>query len=104
MQEMLVRRGKDRLVPQRYAGGHVLTELLRCACGSPMVGTSNRSYRYYGAERTYVRALVGACPFPIPIVSARKPRSSDTRFAYRSGACMASRCGGSDGQRGLDVR
>jgi len=47
VQEMLVRRRKDRLAPQRYAGGYVLTELLRCACGSPMVGTSNRSYRYY---------------------------------------------------------
>jgi len=60
VQEMLVRRRKDRLAPQRYAGGYVLTELLRCACGSPMVGTSNRSYRYYRCKARCGRPSVRA--------------------------------------------
>jgi hypothetical protein len=57
---MLVRRRKDRLAPQRYAGGYVLTELLRCACGAPMVGTSNRSYRYYRCKARCGRPSVRA--------------------------------------------
>jgi hypothetical protein len=60
VQEMLVRRRKDRLAPQRYPGGYVLTELLRCACGSPMVGTSNRSYRYYRCKARCGRQSVRA--------------------------------------------
>jgi Recombinase zinc beta ribbon domain len=48
------------LAPQRYAGGYVLTELLRCACGSPMVGTSNRSYRYYRCKARCGRPSVRA--------------------------------------------
>ena len=60
LQEMLVRRRKDRVAPQRYAGGYVLTELLRCACGSPMVGTSNRSYRYYRCKARCDRQSVRA--------------------------------------------
>ncbi len=60
VQEMLVRRRKDRLAPQRYAGGYVLTELLRCACGSRMVGTSNRSYRYYRCKARCGRPSVRA--------------------------------------------
>lgn len=60
VQEMLVRRRKDRLAPQRYAGGYVLTELLRCACGSPMVGTSNGSYRYYRCKARCGRPSVRA--------------------------------------------
>jgi hypothetical protein len=60
VQAMLVRRRKDRLAPQRYAGGYVLTEVLRCACGSPMVGTSNRSYRYYRCKARCGRPSVRA--------------------------------------------
>jgi integrase len=60
VQEMLVRRRKDRLPPQRYAGGYALTELLRCACGAHMAGTNSRSYRYYRCTahcgRPHVRA------------------------------------------------
>ena len=33
--------GRIAWPPQRYAGGYALTELLRCACGSPMAGTNN---------------------------------------------------------------
>ena len=44
----------------QYAGGYVLTELLRCACGSPMVGTSNRSYRYYRCKARCGRPSVRA--------------------------------------------
>jgi len=63
VQETLVRRRKDRLAPQRYAGGYVLTELLRCACGSQMVGTSNRSYRYYRCKARCGRPSVRANDF-----------------------------------------
>ena len=60
VQAMLVRRRANRLPPQRYAGGYVLTELLRCACGARMAGTNSRSYRYYRCTarcgRPHVRA------------------------------------------------
>jgi hypothetical protein len=44
---MLLRRRANRLPVRRYAGGYVLTELLRCACGSRMAGTNSRERRYY---------------------------------------------------------
>jgi hypothetical protein len=47
VQEMLTRRRANRLPVRRYAGGYVLTELLRCACGSRMAGTNSRERRYY---------------------------------------------------------
>jgi hypothetical protein len=60
VQELLVRRREHRLAPQRYAGGYVLTDILRCACGARMAGTNSRSYRYYRCVarcgRPHVRA------------------------------------------------
>jgi Recombinase zinc beta ribbon domain/Recombinase len=54
------RRREHRLAPQRYAGGYVLTDILRCACGARMAGTNSRSYRYYRCVarcgRPHVRA------------------------------------------------
>lgn len=47
VQEMLTRRRANRLPVRRYAGGYVLAELLRCACGSRMAGTNSRERRYY---------------------------------------------------------
>jgi hypothetical protein len=60
VQEMLTRRRAVRLPVRRYAGGYVLTELLRCACGSRMAGTNSRERRYYRClarcGRPHVRA------------------------------------------------
>jgi site-specific DNA recombinase len=60
VQELLARRREHRLAPQRYAGGYVLTDILRCACGARMAGTNSRSYRYYRCVarcgRPHVRA------------------------------------------------
>ncbi len=60
VQAMLVQRRENRLPPMRYRGGYVLTDLLRCACGSRMAGTNSRSYRYYRCTakcgRPHVRA------------------------------------------------
>jgi hypothetical protein len=47
VQEMLTRRRANRLPVRRYAGGYVLTELVRCACGGRMAGTNSRERRYY---------------------------------------------------------
>ncbi len=47
VQDMLTRRRANRLPLRRYAGRYVLTELLRCACGSRMAGTNSRERRYY---------------------------------------------------------
>jgi hypothetical protein len=74
VQEMLTRRRANRLPVRRYAGGYVLTELLRCACGSRMAGTNSRERRSY-------RCLV-AVPRSVRITSklgswtASGPRSS----------------------------
>lgn len=60
VQELLARRREHRLAPQRYAGGYVLTDILRCAGGARMAGTNSRSYRYYRCVarcgRPHVRA------------------------------------------------
>jgi hypothetical protein len=40
---MLTRRRANRLPVRRYAGGYVLTELVRCACGGRMAGTLSGS-------------------------------------------------------------
>ncbi len=60
VQEMLGRRRANRLPVSRYAGGYVLTELLRCACGGRMAGTNSRERRYYRClahcGRPHVRA------------------------------------------------
>lgn len=60
VQAMLTQRRANRLPPMRYQGGYVLTDLLRCACGSRMAGTNSRSYRYYRCTakcgRPHVRA------------------------------------------------
>ena len=77
VQEMLVRRRKDRLAPQRYAGGYVLTELLRCACGSPMVGTSNRSYRYYRCKARCGRPSVRANDLDAGVMDLIRADSGD---------------------------
>jgi len=47
VQDMLTRRRANRLPVRRYAGGYVLTELVRCACGGRMAGTNSRERRYY---------------------------------------------------------
>lgn len=55
-------RSAPRASPRarRYAGGYVLTDILRCACGARMAGTNSRSYRYYRCVarcgRPHVRA------------------------------------------------
>jgi site-specific DNA recombinase len=60
VQEGLVGRRENRLPPQRYAGGYVLTDFLRCACGGSMAGTSNKDHRYYRCKarcgRPHIRA------------------------------------------------
>ncbi len=43
----LVERRADRLPPQRRKGANVLTEILRCSCGSGMAGTCSRVRHHY---------------------------------------------------------
>lgn len=56
----LVERRANRLPPQRRKGAYVLTELLRCSCGSRMAGTCSRVHRYYRCTSRCGRPTVRA--------------------------------------------
>ena len=90
---MLVRRRKDRLAPQRYAGGYVLRELLRCACGSPMVGTSNRSYRYYRCKARCGRPSVRANDLDAGVMDLIRRTLSTRSRSWRTGRSLDAREG-----------
>jgi site-specific DNA recombinase len=51
---------ENRLPPQRYVGGYLLTELLRCSCGGPMAGHSGGPRRYYRCTAKCGQPLVRA--------------------------------------------
>ncbi len=60
VQAVLVERRANRLPPERLKGGYVLTELVRCQCGSGMAGTCSREHRYYRCKVRCGRPTVRA--------------------------------------------
>ncbi len=60
VQAALVTRRANRLPPERHKGAYVLTELLRCACGAGMAGTSSQEHRYYRCKARCGRPTIRA--------------------------------------------
>jgi len=67
VQKRLLLSRENRLPPQRYAGGYVLSDVLRCHCGGKMAGHSAGPRRYY---RCTAKPKCGRSVVPAPDLEA----------------------------------